>query len=138
MNDLGLLIGILGVIIALILGAAQVWSSYNALKSTKISNENHKLKDDIKYLKEDGEKQQEKILRYANQILFLRFIEESLYAELEGNSTEYKAKHIKTLIRSDVAMELGIKFNKDIDSEIKQDLNRGEKIEAISIKPFKK
>lgn len=125
-------VGISGIIIAIIIGAAQVISSREVYKSTKISNDNQRLKDDIDQLKIEREKRERKIERYAKQILFLRFVEESVCSELARTNTDYKLLEVKRRIHRDVEEIIEVSYE-NYDSEIKHDSGKNLIIEPVDI-----
>lgn len=135
METAGIILAIVGIIIALILGGAQVWSGKLALESTRITHEKEKLIDEISQLKEQHEKDQNKIRRYARQVYFLRFVEESVYAELGRTNTSYQPQAIKGRIHGDIANEIGIQYD-SMDSDIKQDIEMSRNIEPIDIRSY--
>lgn len=125
-------VGVSGIIIAIIIGAAQVISSRQVYKSTKISNDNQRLKDEISVLQKEREKQERKIYRYAEQIFFLRFVEESVCSELARANTDYTQIEVKKRIHSDIANKIGVSY-KSMDSEIKQNCGQNRNIESVDI-----
>lgn len=109
-----------GILIAIILGAAQVVGSLIIAVSTVHSNNTSSLKDDIIRLKSRYEKLERTKERYAKQLLFLRIVEESVYEELAKANTSYKKAKIKGLVHHSVTEQSGI-FYESIDSEIKRE-----------------
>lgn len=126
-----------GVLISLILGGAQILGSVLVLWSTKINSDVSKLKEQIKSNKQDLYNKQRTIERYARQIYFLRFVEESVYKELECTNTSYTSVQIKREVHSCMENHLDIKYQ-SLDSEIKQILDCGRSIKAIDISSYVK
>lgn len=122
-------------LISLILGGAQIIGSVLVLWSTKINSDVSKLKDENERLDGELDKKQRTIDRFARQIYFLRFVEESVYKELESTNTRYRVSQIKKEIHSCVENHIDIKYQ-SLDSEIKTILDRGRAVEAIDISSY--
>lgn len=122
-------------LISLILGGAQIIGSVLVLWSTKINSDVSKLKDENERLDGELDKKQRTIERFARQIFFLRFVEESVYKELESTNTRYRTSQIKKEIHTCVENHIDVKYQ-SLDSEIKTILDRGRTIEAIDITSY--
>ena len=114
-----------GVLIALLLGGAQVLGSILVLISTIISNKDERLKNTV-------EKQEAKIEKFARQIYFLRFVEESVYYELAQANADRPFIALKRDIHQAIASEISIPYE-SLDGEVKKIIEMGKKIEPIDI-----
>lgn len=114
---------------ALILGGAQVIGSIIVLISTIISNKNGKLKMEI-------EKKDKQLIKYARQIYFLRFVEESVYSELAHTNADCHQDTVKKRIHSAIAEETGIRYE-SMDSEIMRKIEDCRNIKPIDISSYR-
>ncbi len=124
-----------GVIIAIIFGGAQVIASIIIAVSTHEANKCSRLKDDVLRLSKTIEHHNKKIIRYAKQIFFLRFVEESVYAELAKTNTDNSTHVIKRKIHQLIAKELAINYD-SMDDEIKKTIEIGRPVEPLDISEY--
>ena len=116
-------------IVALILGGAQVIGSIIVLVSTIISNRNGRLEREV-------ERKDKQIDRYAKQVYFLRFVEESVYAELAQTNAACHQDTVKKRIHGAIAEKIGIRYE-SIDSEIMRRIEDCQNIKPIDIGSYR-
>ena len=119
----------IALIVALILGGAQVIGSIIVLISTIISNRNNRLTKEI-------EKKDKQIVRYAKQLYFLRFVEESVYAELAQTNANCHQDTVKKRIHSAISDKIGIRYN-SMDNDILQRIDDSQNIKPIDISSYR-
>ena len=124
-----------GITIALLLGGAQIIGSVIVLVSTCISNNNRKLKNEISQLNQRISKKDNRIIRFAKQVYFLRFVEESVYAELAKTNTSKKVRVIKQNVHGAIAKEISVNYE-SLDCEIRDVLEMSKPIEPINIDSY--
>lgn len=121
-----------GILIALILAGAQVICGFFVWLNTKLNNKTNNLKEEISQLNEKLGKKEERLKKFAKQIYFLRFVEESVYGELVKTNTDYTIKGVKQKIHGTIAEMINVKY-KSMDDEIKELIDACQSISPIDI-----